>query len=375
MAEAIAGCITRGGGGPVFYDRYEKATLWGKDLYEHLSDVYRNQAEFCIIIASREHAEKIWTTHERKSAQSRALQEKGREYILPVDYDGTRIPGLLDTISYLNFGEEGVEGICKAFLEKIGTPGSRESIAFEPSPMTGSPRALLQAEGTLLWPPVVSSRWDSEILLVVKPDDPSDEPFLHGLRARDKPVVVAYQHNVAICKLEKKTHLTEASSSRWELKFQVQEDDFHPDMEMGTTGISAEQFAEQRARRLLLDENAAQDSEQVTVSVEALNEVSMEVLRRGLGTVAKIKRSPFPELYRQFGQNPTMFLEIAWITAVTFLKTSQCVRTVNLLKMELRSPRALSLEFVGTRHRKYQNVDPHVIRIAGDCPLDPPDTI
>jgi len=24
----------------VFYDRYERATLWGKDLFAHLTDVY-----------------------------------------------------------------------------------------------------------------------------------------------------------------------------------------------------------------------------------------------------------------------------------------------------------------------------------------------
>jgi len=30
----------------VFYDQFEEANLWGKDLYTYLSDVYRNQAAF-----------------------------------------------------------------------------------------------------------------------------------------------------------------------------------------------------------------------------------------------------------------------------------------------------------------------------------------
>jgi hypothetical protein len=29
----------------VFYDRYEQANLWGKDLYAHLSDVYVNRRD------------------------------------------------------------------------------------------------------------------------------------------------------------------------------------------------------------------------------------------------------------------------------------------------------------------------------------------
>ena len=28
----------------VFYDRYEQADLWGKNLYEHLSDIYQKKA-------------------------------------------------------------------------------------------------------------------------------------------------------------------------------------------------------------------------------------------------------------------------------------------------------------------------------------------
>jgi hypothetical protein len=26
----------------VFYDEYNRATLWGKDLYQHLQDIYQN---------------------------------------------------------------------------------------------------------------------------------------------------------------------------------------------------------------------------------------------------------------------------------------------------------------------------------------------
>lgn len=37
----------------VFYDEYEKAALWGKDLYAHLSDVYQNRARYCVILISQ----------------------------------------------------------------------------------------------------------------------------------------------------------------------------------------------------------------------------------------------------------------------------------------------------------------------------------
>src|SRR5690349_11363451 len=33
----------------VFYDAYETVDLWGKDLYQHLTDVYQKRAAFCVI--------------------------------------------------------------------------------------------------------------------------------------------------------------------------------------------------------------------------------------------------------------------------------------------------------------------------------------
>ncbi len=45
----------------VFYDKYGKATIWGKELYSHLSYVYQKQAQFCVIFLSESYADKLWT--------------------------------------------------------------------------------------------------------------------------------------------------------------------------------------------------------------------------------------------------------------------------------------------------------------------------
>jgi hypothetical protein len=121
-AEAIADCLTKAGL-RVFYDGYEVVDMWGKNLYDHLSDVYQNKAEYCLMLVSRHYAEKVWPNHERKSAQARALSQR-EEYLLPVRFDNTEIPGLLPTIAYLNFQDYGVPGICKALLQKLGRLGS-----------------------------------------------------------------------------------------------------------------------------------------------------------------------------------------------------------------------------------------------------------
>jgi hypothetical protein len=66
----------------VFYDKYEQADLWGKDLYAHLDYVYRKAARYCVLFVSAAYARKNWTNHERQSAQARAL-EANQEYVLP----------------------------------------------------------------------------------------------------------------------------------------------------------------------------------------------------------------------------------------------------------------------------------------------------
>ncbi len=59
----------------VFYDGYEEATLGGKDLAEHLDAVYRSSARYCVMFTSQHYAHKIWTSHQRKSALARPLEE------------------------------------------------------------------------------------------------------------------------------------------------------------------------------------------------------------------------------------------------------------------------------------------------------------
>ena len=102
----------------LFYDKYEQVDLWGKDLYEHLSDVYQNRARFTVMFVSRNYAEKLWPRHERRNAQARAFRES-EEYILPVRFDDTEVPGLPETVSYLDLRHRSPEQLAEAICEKL----------------------------------------------------------------------------------------------------------------------------------------------------------------------------------------------------------------------------------------------------------------
>jgi hypothetical protein len=102
----------------VFYDKYEQAALWGKDLYAFLGDVYQRKARLCLMFVSGNYALKAWTSHERKAAQARALME-ATEYILPVRLDDTEVPGLNPTVGYIAAKEYTPESLAALVLEKL----------------------------------------------------------------------------------------------------------------------------------------------------------------------------------------------------------------------------------------------------------------
>ena len=110
----------------VFYDKYEQVGLWGKDLYDKLDEVYRTKAMCCVIFISIHYAEKVWTNHERKSAQARALKEN-IEYILPVRLDDTEIPGIPPTIGYLDLRSMTVAELAYKTIEKVNILKTRHS--------------------------------------------------------------------------------------------------------------------------------------------------------------------------------------------------------------------------------------------------------
>jgi len=95
----------------VFYDQYEQVQLWGRDLYQHFDDVYQDAARYCVLFASKRYAEKVWTNHELRSAQARAIREN-KEYILPAHFDNIEVRLLsgMRSVGFLAFVRDSVGG-------------------------------------------------------------------------------------------------------------------------------------------------------------------------------------------------------------------------------------------------------------------------
>lgn len=101
-----------------FYDEEQKIALWGKNQVEELQRVYMDNSSTVIIFISRGYAEKSWPIHERRAALSRAIRER-QEYVLPVRFDDTVLPGLDPDVSYLNADDFSPEELAAAVSEKL----------------------------------------------------------------------------------------------------------------------------------------------------------------------------------------------------------------------------------------------------------------
>jgi len=102
----------------VFYDNDEQGNLWGRNLYDHLFEIYAERSRYCVVLISKQYLEKEWTNHERQAAQDRAFREKGNEYILPIKFDGSTLRSLPSTIGYVD-ASLGVERIFELLMGKL----------------------------------------------------------------------------------------------------------------------------------------------------------------------------------------------------------------------------------------------------------------
>ena len=103
----------------IFYDEFESVRLWGNNIAEELQDIYENRAELSIMFISKEYVSKLWPIHERRAILSRLIQER-QEYILPVRFDDSPVPGLPTATKHLSADEHSPAELATMIVQKLG---------------------------------------------------------------------------------------------------------------------------------------------------------------------------------------------------------------------------------------------------------------
>ncbi len=383
-AEALADLLEAGGYDP-FYDKDELANLWGKNLYDYLSSVYKDRARYCVMFLSKYYERKLWTTHERQMAQARAFQEN-REYILPVRLDDTEIPGIPPTVGYLDLRMMTIEEVYEALDKKLSgtTPKTAATDRTASSVVerdTTEYVLLVSEDGKSYFIPVQNARWDStEISLELLPESPEETAFLRTLRrhindafARDAHIALALREDAAWVKPQDIVETASGSQIVWKAVFNEKRhrQNGNPLGEMTFGSLSPDKMAEMRAKRILLDEKLGElppDFQNRTGPAGLFNEATLEMFVRGRNGF-QISASPIPSVYRSVGQTVGRFEKFARLTSVLQLKLSNTVEEILQLDLKLLNAKELQVEFRGRRARRYTNVEPSIIEFNGVCPL------
>ncbi|TVQ76971.1 MAG: hypothetical protein EA380_07820 [Phycisphaeraceae bacterium] len=72
-----------------------------------------------MMFISKHYAENVWARHERRAALARAMAERV-EYVLPVRFDDTEIPGLNPVVGYLDLNDLPPKKFGEMILQKLG---------------------------------------------------------------------------------------------------------------------------------------------------------------------------------------------------------------------------------------------------------------
>ena len=102
----------------VFYDEYRVGDMWGKDLVDHLVNIYGRKARYCVMFISQYYPLKNWTEVERTSAQERAFRD-ANEYILPLQVDDAEVPGITEPTGYRDLRQHSMESIVNLLEQKL----------------------------------------------------------------------------------------------------------------------------------------------------------------------------------------------------------------------------------------------------------------
>ena len=122
----------------VFYDGFERVSLWGKNGTEAFHEAFAKNAANVVMFISQDYVEKAWPRHERRSALSQMIQQES-EYILPVRFDDTPVPGLPDDMIYERADKNTPAQLSALIAEKIGVPLLGGKASDVPSPRMSSP--------------------------------------------------------------------------------------------------------------------------------------------------------------------------------------------------------------------------------------------
>jgi hypothetical protein len=284
------------------------------------------------------------------------------------------VKGSLGTLKKLPPRERKQDFSAKAPLAEVTKPGSSESSrAKAPARYLSSLVLIMSPEGNLTYVEAQRVQAGETIEMSLLPADGREASSVDSLSkyVRGNLVGVAFGSKALYARVNSVTHIFEGGREVWNVVLSPDRDsNRHGGYgEINLGGMSADEIAELRARRILLDEKLLGPTGVYRGAMDRLNQGLLEHSVQGRDGGLQVKESPFPRLYSGLKDDPEAFVAKSRLYAVLLLALTNTVESIQQLDLRMSGSDELSVRFEGRRAAHYSNQDPYVIKVKGVCKL------
>jgi hypothetical protein len=186
-------------------------------------------------------------------------------------------------------------------------------------------------------------------------------PHQHSNRA---VLGFAYQNDGGIVQIEKVASSSHGGRNSWTVELSVREANQNAFSEINYENHSADDIAEMRAGRLLIN-----DPPPPKKPKRGMRHDFLEYAIVGSDDAVKIDECVVRRILSQSKNDLEAGMKRARLEAVFRLKATGIVASIHELSLGPLNGNKLHVRFRGQRPRHYQNVEPEIITIDGDCEL------
>jgi hypothetical protein len=190
------------------------------------------------------------------------------------------------------------------------------------------------------------------------------------------PIPFAYANDAWVVTVKDVEMISDGKGQLWTVSLTLQDVEYGGSimemaLNMGGRNYSSEDIARLRAGRILLNDPPPVGDKALPGGDQALLQSALlESHIQGMNTPASAKDCIIRAVYKEYKGQPLLFLQLARLAAIYSLKASGVVEQVRQLTLGPLRKGKVHVVFQGVRRRKYSNVDPEVINLEGDCPLN-----
>lgn len=221
-----------------------------------------------------------------------------------------------------------------------------------PASASGTQQALLvKRSGEWEVIPVHHAKIGKQLEMALRPATPSQVAFLTTLRqSGDGLASVVFRWHSYRCTQQDLHAVTENNRETWHLTADTQE--LIARTEVTYSNLTPDMQAQARAELLLLNTQPPEQSPMRWLSSGGFNDLAA---------------SPLPALFRQVGNSPTRFKQVAPLVLTWFLHFTNTVQHILHLSLTLKG-QSVSIDFEGQRDAGHRDA-PVTVRVKGTCLL------